>query len=71
MILDSFSDFGTQKAPFSIGFIRYFDLAECYILYSEKRNAFLLFFGSSWPPPSSAVGLSSAPARRLARGGVC
>ena len=31
-----------QNHSFSIGFIRYFDLAKTYVGYSEKRNAFLM-----------------------------
>ncbi len=33
---------GTQKPSFSIGVIRFFDMAECHVVYSEKPNAFLI-----------------------------
>ena len=44
MTSDPFFDFDTQKASFSIGFIRYFDMVKCYLVYSEKGNAFWRFW---------------------------
>ncbi len=32
----------SQKSSFSTGFIRFFDMAECYVVYSENPNAFLI-----------------------------
>ena len=32
----------SQKSSFSTGFIRYFVMAECHVVYSEKPNAFLI-----------------------------
>ena len=45
MFLGAFFGFGFQKASFSIGFIRLFDMAEQHAIYSEKPNAFLMFWG--------------------------
>ena len=50
MISDPFCDFDTQKASFSIGFIRYFDMAKCYVVYSEKGNAFWRFLAPQRAP---------------------
>ncbi len=35
-------DLGSPKHQFSTGFIRFFDTAECHVVYSEKPNAFLI-----------------------------
>ena len=32
----------SQRSSFSTGFIRFFDMAECHVVYSEKPNAFLI-----------------------------
>ena len=48
MLFDHFEAilrFGLQNDQNSIGFIRYFDMAECHVIYSEKPNAF-----SFWRP---------------------
>ena len=36
-----------QKSSFSTGFIRFFDTAECHVVYSEKPNAFLIILEST------------------------
>ena len=33
---------GPQKHWSSIGFIRFCDMADCHVIYSEKPNAFLM-----------------------------
>ena len=56
-----FDDFGPlfrfwlRKASFSIGFIRYFDMAKCYIVYSEKGNAFWRFWHLKGGQPSCPI----------------
>ena len=37
---------GSQKSSFSTGFIRFFDMAECHVVYSGKPNAFLIIVDS-------------------------
>ena len=33
---------GVQKHQFSTGFIRFFNMVKCHVVYSEKPNAFLI-----------------------------
>ena len=40
IVLGAFCGFGLQKASFSIGFIRFLDMAKQYAIDSEKPNAF-------------------------------
>ena len=35
-------DLGSPKHQFSTGFIRLFDIAKCYVTFTEKPNAFLI-----------------------------
>ena len=37
-----FRNNGSSKPSFSSGFIRFFDMADCHVIYSEKPNAFLI-----------------------------
>ncbi len=36
----------SQNSSFSTGFIRFLDMAECHVVYSEKPNAFLIISGA-------------------------
>ena len=49
-----------QNHQFSIGFIRYFDMVQTHVIYSEKRNAFLMilgpFFDFGLQKPSFSIG---------------
>ena len=70
MIPNPFFDFDTQKAPFSIGFIRYFDMAKCYVVYSEKGNAFWCFWHLKGLPvadlePSAPKSIPADPGKFL------
>ena len=40
--MSDFAFLASQKSSFSTGFIRFFDMAECHVVYSEKPNAFLI-----------------------------
>ena len=50
-----FEFLASQKSSFSTGFIRFFDMAECHVTFTENPNAFLYFwvpfydFGSKSP----------------------
>ena len=44
--MSDFAFLASQKSSFSTGFIRFFDMAECHVVYSEKPNAFLIIFGA-------------------------
>ena len=38
--MSDFAFLASQKSSFSTGFIRFFDMAECHVVHSEKPNAF-------------------------------
>ena len=40
-----FAFWAAQNHQFSIGFIRFGDMADYHVIYSEKTNAFLMLFG--------------------------
>ncbi len=44
--MSDFAFLASQKSSFSTGFIRFFDMAECHVVHSEKPNAFLIISGA-------------------------
>ena len=44
--MSDFAFLASQKSSFSTGFIRFFDMAGCHVVHSEKPNAFLIISGA-------------------------